>query len=391
MRAERKDIVIVGSGPAGVSTALTLERIAPEAAGKTVVLEARRHPREKVCAGCLTGRAMKLFNGLGIDITVPHVPISRARFRTAWGDLNARTDSLYGAVVRRDEFDASVAKLLREKEIEFREGVLVRSIEHKGGRVLVNTSEGSISAKAVVGADGAGSVVRKFFNGISKTTLLVQAELPIDNSHPSHSEGRIEFDFRKVPEGRRGYRWTFPFVRNGEPHVNVGICEWNEGKAADLKDELKRYMDSEALEHKGADFRFFPERPFQPGAIFSAPGIVLAGESAGIDPFLGEGLSYSVEYGMLAAEAVAMAFKNNDFSFSGYTAEVGRSKLGKTLRILHLLAKHFYGPFHERLVRAGLMDEQVSKNVGDFLAGNIKPSVSLVARIAYRLARNILI
>ena len=49
--AEEVDVVIVGGGPAGVSTALHLLQLDPGWAGRMVVLEKAAHPREKLCGG----------------------------------------------------------------------------------------------------------------------------------------------------------------------------------------------------------------------------------------------------------------------------------------------------------------------------------------------------
>ncbi|NIQ23698.1 MAG: FAD-dependent oxidoreductase, partial [Pseudomonas stutzeri] len=48
------DVIIVGGGPAGASTALHLERLNPKLAARTLVLEKSRHPRDKTCGGALT-------------------------------------------------------------------------------------------------------------------------------------------------------------------------------------------------------------------------------------------------------------------------------------------------------------------------------------------------
>jgi flavin-dependent dehydrogenase len=45
------DVVIVGSGPAGVSTWLHLHRFEPQLAARTLVLEKAQHPRPKLCGG----------------------------------------------------------------------------------------------------------------------------------------------------------------------------------------------------------------------------------------------------------------------------------------------------------------------------------------------------
>jgi flavin-dependent dehydrogenase len=45
------DLVIVGAGPAGLSTALQLLQLDPNWSGRHVVLEKEEHPRHKLCAG----------------------------------------------------------------------------------------------------------------------------------------------------------------------------------------------------------------------------------------------------------------------------------------------------------------------------------------------------
>ncbi|GAG04425.1 unnamed protein product, partial [marine sediment metagenome] len=48
---EHVDVLIVGSGPAGTSTALHLVRQDPDWAWKIVVIDKAVHPREKLCGG----------------------------------------------------------------------------------------------------------------------------------------------------------------------------------------------------------------------------------------------------------------------------------------------------------------------------------------------------
>ena len=47
------DLLIIGSGPAGCSTALHLARLDPALARRTVILEKAEHPRHKLCGGGL--------------------------------------------------------------------------------------------------------------------------------------------------------------------------------------------------------------------------------------------------------------------------------------------------------------------------------------------------
>jgi len=54
MPIERVDVLIVGSGPSGASTALHLARRDPAWAGRVVIVEQAVHPREKLCGGGVT-------------------------------------------------------------------------------------------------------------------------------------------------------------------------------------------------------------------------------------------------------------------------------------------------------------------------------------------------
>jgi len=51
-------LVIVGGGPAGLSTLLHLHAVAPRLAERAIVLEAEAYPREKICAGGIGARGL---------------------------------------------------------------------------------------------------------------------------------------------------------------------------------------------------------------------------------------------------------------------------------------------------------------------------------------------
>ena len=93
------DILILGGGPAGLSTALHLAQLAPRLVPRILVLEKAHYPRHKLCAGALVSDAEVILEGLGLDVSeVPHVDAAEAHLDFAGKGL---TVALAGTHVLR--------------------------------------------------------------------------------------------------------------------------------------------------------------------------------------------------------------------------------------------------------------------------------------------------
>lgn len=117
----RAQVVIVGGGPAGISTALFLSHAAPELRERIVVLEKEHYPREKFCAGGVGARADKLLSSIGVTVDVPSVALNGVAFR-AMGRTTVVRDGDIGRVVRRIEFDYQLARVAMERGISVLQG-----------------------------------------------------------------------------------------------------------------------------------------------------------------------------------------------------------------------------------------------------------------------------
>src|SRR5687768_10958221 len=126
------DVVIVGGGPAGISTALDLQAAAPRA--RIVVLEKERYPREKICAGGIGARAFRILEKLDVAVDCPCVPLDAVAMRIA-GETVVVNEPGCGAVVRRIEFDHAFAQIAMARGIEVRDGCAVAAVrvDHEGG------------------------------------------------------------------------------------------------------------------------------------------------------------------------------------------------------------------------------------------------------------------
>jgi flavin-dependent dehydrogenase len=350
-------IVIAGCGPAGVSTWLHLHKLDPALAARTLVLEKARHPRPKLCGGGVMRAADVVLGRLRVKIDVPSVPIHSAEFRYHGKRFYWRQKNFF-RVVRRHEFDAALANAARQRGMALHEQEAVRNFARVAGGVEVETSRGTYRARALVGADGAMSAVRAQMRIEEKPRVsrLISILTPavLTPPVPSSAGQRIQqepadntaiFEMDGLDAGLQGYVWDFPCQEDGVAALDRGIFDsriYPGRPHADLKTLFRSALQARGAFDPGQPWEGHPECWFHPRAVYAQPHVLLAGDAAGVDSFAGEGISFALQYGEVAAAELVAAFGHSDFGFAGYRDRVMAHDLGKGLTLRYWLAQLIY-------------------------------------------------
>ena len=367
------DVAIIGGGPAGCSTALHLQQMDPDLAARAVLLEGKRHPREKICGGALTLNAERVLAELDVELNMPFAPVHHVQLVYGNATIDLPEEGCAKRVIRRCEFDGALFQETLKRGFPSFQDIRVKKVSRHPEHLRVTTDRGHFRAQVVVGADGVGAVLRKTRGfGPGKMGRLWVAEIPVDPAVTSvFTEQILVIDLSYVREGLKGYFWEFPCYLDERPFVSTGIVDSNPD--TNTRKGGYRYLN-EILLARGhclddALWKAFPIRHFNSRERFSRPRMLLVGDALGSDPLFSEGISQALEFGKLAAGAVVRGFRHHDLSFAKYTREVLRSRVGRELTAYVRAARLFYGPHAELLLSMLHTSPELRELIGCSYAG----------------------
>ncbi len=347
---EHPDIVILGSGPAGSSTAVFLAERLPHVARNAVILERRRHPRPKGCGGGLTGRTAPLLQRMGLSAN-PTDALEAREVRLSHGQrITHLMLSEPIPVARRWELDRVLARRAREGIGDLREDEPARSIRRDGDHLEVITDRAVYRTRLVIDASGARCVSRRsglLPMGGKPVPVWVAEGPPGPDEALSFTEPALEFDFSEMANGCAGYYWAFPCHEGGARFVSRGFYPAAGLSPAAGREALMRQLAAHGVDPASVHPVAYPARLFEEDTVCAAPGLLAVGDAAGVDPVLGEGISQSLEYGWHTARFVDRAWRRDRLDFSG-SPHLPRLGLGGRLRYMARMHDEFYVPQYQR-------------------------------------------
>ncbi len=302
------DVIVVGGGPGG---SVAAKRCA-QGGLKTLLLERKKLPRDKVCSGMVMGPwahdiIQQEFGPIprevlvdphylsGHMIHVPGVPPQVIACKTplAW----------------RKDLDFWMIQIAQQDGVEIWDGAKVMQVNQKAGACTVTMIQGKttqeLNSRFVIGADGGASVVRKSLFPL----LKVQYSVPMRECYDGTLD--LEKDY---------FHWFFPKYR---PRPRFGLnhkgdCFLIEGSGIkELRNEIVQVLAEYGFNPKSKaiwkDGCLIPRlhEALITGAFSPAQGnILLIGDAAGLLlPITFEGIGTALKSGILAADSVARSIK----------------------------------------------------------------------------------
>ncbi|HEX2439088.1 MAG TPA: geranylgeranyl reductase family protein [Methylomirabilota bacterium] len=349
------DVVVVGGGPGGSTTAWQLAR----AGYRCLLLDSAVFPRVKLCAGWVTPEALA---DAEIDperypATIQPFEACRFQFDGALHETRWRRPASYG--ILRREFDHHLLQRARATGADVREGARVTAVRADSDGVRVTTDREAFTATVVVGAGGHRCPVASALGEVSdleEVVIAQESETRVASATIDALGEAWQAPELYVERDLRGYGWYFP---KGE-FLNVGIgCV--AGPGADLPGRREALLQT--LRASGHLPEGLALDPFRGHAYvvrrraprrLSGARFCLVGDAAGLARDLsGEGIGPAIRSGILAAEAIAAHLRDRS-PLEAYTrAIVSRYGSGETGWIGRQLARIPDG-FGRAVVRATL-------------------------------------
>lgn len=301
----KREIVIIGAGPAGS----TVARILADKSRDVLLIDKESFPRHKVCGGGIPKRTKTL---LDFDYSeVVEGVVNSVILSGGWAKSLQIDVDVMAEIVARENFDNLLLQEATKSGCEFKGACKVKYISKttNGYEIEISDTDKKIEAENLCIACGPVISFRSNME-LEKIPLGIALEGYVDYSADLAAQEKTTaiFDFTCI---NGGYGWVFP--RENKFTVGIGTSDW---KCPSIKNRLFGLCKTQpVLRNKeiygisGAPLPFFKKSL----NWYAKSNLYRIGDSAGFaDPLTGEGIYYAIQSGIFAAESI---LKNDEASY----------------------------------------------------------------------------
>ncbi len=344
------DAAIVGAGPSGTSTAITLAK----RGYRVVLIDRATFPRDKLCGDFVNPINWRVFEELKVDQDIldrQHTKVSTFRITAADGAeaasclLAEGAEQQYGLGLRRYHLDHVLVERAKKDGVTVIEGGKVNGIDRdtKGWSLRIDRAGEirTLGAKILVGADGRNSgVARRLGVALNLPKGRSSVGFEIQLSGIRGLDGSVEI--HQFPGGYAG------MVRVDKDTVNLCFTINRDllRESVSFAGLRNRYLNGSPFLRKilsnsepRSELRSVSPVYFPPRRCFG-DGFVLVGDAARVtEPVTGEGIYLALRSGQLAADTIDAALRRSDFSgvFFGQYDLACRREFRNRVRLNYLM------------------------------------------------------
>lgn len=327
------DVIVVGAGPGGVSSALSASR-----AGARVLL-IEREPAIAAWKPCGEATSESTFRTVGLKPEPPLI-VRKANAIVYAPNGSSITIDQEGYAINKTFLLQEVAAKAAEAGAEIHVREEFEGFERKDGGVLLKTSRATYRAKVIIGADGYHSSVAKVAGVKEKSEPIPTVQYIMANVKLKHPYSvRFYLGNEIAP---KGYAWIFPKT-DDIAEVGIGV------RGAVAKEYLDRFVKEHQDELGNAKVIDYRGAPVPIGGLISQAvqdNLILVGDAAGtVIPFTGAGIHSSLAAGLVAGEVAADSVNRGDQSASFLSAFYERyrnpwgERIAKSLKAMRLFER----------------------------------------------------
>jgi geranylgeranyl reductase family protein len=326
------DVIVIGAGPAGATAAALLA----DRDIHTLLIEKEKLPRPKICGGAVSKRALSLLETANIPL--PKLTTFRKCQAMQLGTFDFDDvatipfDNEAAYLTDRAEFDYALVQNAVSNGADLQQDLTVTTIKKENSHFIVKGDDFSAKANYLLGADGV--------NGTSAALLGLRRTWNTDNVGLCIEATVTDYEPPPAPLNFYfgGVTWGYAWFFDKGHHASIGTGTVRKDAA-----ELRRLFNS-FVEHSGytdsmENLKLNAWRIPATGGIsgnIAKGNALLVGDAAGlVDPFLGEGISYAIQSGTIAADCITT---NNVRNYRKRIEEKITSDL-KYARILRRIVK----------------------------------------------------